>query len=249
MTAVEPLVLAVDDEAGILRLIKLELAAQGFRVVTANNGEEALRVAEEQRPDIVLLDILMPDMTGLEAMRKLRDQLDAPIILVTAKDSDQDKVRGLELGADDYIVKPFNPDELAARMRAVLRRSTSAPSARLVRCGNVEIDLNRRLVTRDGDSVTLTRTEWLLLQHLAANAGRVMLNVELLSKVWGPEYRDDVQYLRVWISRLRRKLESEPAEPTIIKTLQGIGYILIDSESEAVAEAGNEEQLASGYTG
>ena len=231
----EPLVLAVDDEAGILRLVKLELSQQGFRVVTAGSGEEALRVAEEQRPDIVLLDIVMPEMTGLEVMRKLREQSNAPVILVTAKDTDSDKVRGLELGADDYIVKPFSPDELGARIRAVLRRSLGAGSTgRLVRAGDVEIDLDRRLVTRNGDPISLTRTEWLLLQHLAANAGKVMMNAELLSKVWGPEYRDDVQYLRVWVSRLRHKLEPEPADPVIIRTRQGIGYLL---DGEAVAAA------------
>jgi len=232
----EPLVLAVDDETGILRLIKLELAEQGLRVVTAGSGEEALRLAEEQRPDLVLLDIIMPEMTGLEVMRRLREQSNAPIILVTAKDSDSDKVRGLELGADDYIVKPFSPEELGARIRAVLRRSTGAQSAeRVVRAANVEIDLDRRLVTRDGDPVTLTRTEWLLLQHLAANVGKVLLPAELLSKVWGPEYRDDVQYLRVWVSRLRAKLEPEPAEPVIIKTRQGIGYFLDGEPVQAAA--------------
>jgi two-component system KDP operon response regulator KdpE len=233
----EPLVLAVDDEAGILRLVKLELSQQGFRVVTAGTGEEALRLAEEQRPDIVLLDIVMPEMTGLEVMRKLREQSSAPVILVTAKDTDSDKVRGLELGADDYIVKPFSPDELGARIRAVLRRSLgTGSSGRMVRAGDVEIDLDRRLVTRNEDAISLTRTEWLLLQHLAANAGKVMMNAELLSKVWGPEYRDDVQYLRVWVSRLRHKLEPDPAEPAIIKTRQGIGYML-DGEAIAATKA------------
>jgi two-component system KDP operon response regulator KdpE len=237
MTA-EPLVLAVDDEAGILRLLKLELAEQGFRVVTATNGEEALKVAEEQRPDILLLDIIMPVMTGYEVMRKIREQSGAPIILVTARDSDSDKVRGLELGADDYIVKPFSPDELAARIRAVLRRVTGTQNTqRLVKAGNVEIDLERRMVTRDGESVSVTRTEWLLLQHLAANVGKVLMNAELLSKVWGPEYRDDVQYLRVWVSRLRAKLEPDPAEPSIIKTRPGIGYYL-EGEAMSTAEAG-----------
>jgi two-component system KDP operon response regulator KdpE len=222
-----PLVLAVDDEAGILRLIKLELAAQGLRVITAPNGEDAMRLAEEQRPDIVLLDVLMPEMTGLEVMRRMRERSDAPIILVTARDSEADKVSGLEQGADDYIVKPFSPEELAARIRAVVRRSSgAAPTERLVHAGDVEIDLNRRLVTRGGEPVTLTRTEWLLLQHLAANAGKVLLNAELLTKVWGPEYRDDLQYLRVWVSRLRRKLEEDPSEPQIIKTRPGIGYML-----------------------
>lgn len=241
----EPLVLAVDDEAGILKLIKLELAAQGFRVVTASNGESALRVAEEQRPDVVLLDIVMPEMTGLEVMRKLRERSNLPIILVTAKDSDTDKVRGLELGADDYIVKPFFPEELAARIRAVLRRTVgSRHPARTVRAGDIEIDLDRRLVTRDGKVVTLTRTEWLLLQHLAANAGKVMLIAELLTKVWGPEYRDDVQFLRVWISRLRQKIEPDPSHPTIIKTMQGIGYML-DTSSEGEETEDEEEERPS----
>ncbi len=223
----EPLVLAVDDEAGILRLIKLELTTQGFRVVTAASGEDALRMAEEQRPDIALLDIVMPEMTGLEVMRRLRERSSIPVILLTAKGSESDKVRGLELGADDYLAKPFSPDELSARVRAVLRRSVGSSAAEnVVHVGSVEVDLNRRLVKRSGKIVTLTRTEWMLLQHLAANVGKIMLNAELLSKVWGPEYRDDLQYLRVWVSRLRRKLEDDPSKPRLIKTFQGIGYML-----------------------
>ncbi len=227
MMTASPLVLAVDDEPGILRLMRLELSAQGFRVITAAAGREALEAAEEKRPDVVLLDIVLPDMTGIEVMRRLREETDAAIILVTAKDSDADKVRGLEMGADDYIVKPFSPDEMGARIRAVLRRTQGDRGAdRLIRIGGLEIDLNRRVVSREGKVIPLTRTEWLLLQYLAANAGKVMVNSELLSKVWGPEYHDDVQYLRVWISRLRRKLEPEPHGHTIIKTMQGIGYML-----------------------
>jgi two-component system KDP operon response regulator KdpE len=231
----EPLVLTVDDEPGILRLLKLELTAQGFRVISATGGEEALKLVEEQRPDIVLLDVIMPDMTGLEVMRRLREVSSVPVILITAKDTDTDKVQGLGLGADDYVVKPFNPEEVGARVAAVLRRSVGPQNVeRVLNIGDLEIDLNRRLVLRGGEVVSLTRTEWLLLQHLAANAGRVMLNAELLSKVWGPEYRDDLQYLRVWVSRLRRKLELDPANPHIIKTKQGIGYLL-DSASDQTA--------------
>ncbi len=232
----DPLILAVDDEAGILRLMKLELSAQGFRVITAASGDDAFRLAEEQRPDAILLDVMMPDVTGLEVMRRIREHSNVPILLVTARDKDADKVRGLEMGADDYIVKPFSPDELGARVRAVLRRALGGDTERVVRAGDVEIDLMRRLVTRDGESVSVTRTEWLLLQHLAANAGKVMLNTELLTKVWGPEYRDDLQYLRVWISRLRGKLEETPSNPRIIKTLQGIGY-LFEATPEATVEA------------
>jgi len=244
--AAEPLVLAVDDEAGILRLIKLELSSQGFRVVVAEDGAEALRIAEQQRPDIVVLDIIMPRMSGLEVMRRLRERTSVPVILLSAKDHDEDKVRGLEMGADDYLAKPFNPEELSARVRAVLRRGfrPAAGGENVVRASGVEIDLDRRLVKREGEAVSLTRTEWMLLQQLAANAGRVMLNTELLTKVWGPEYRDDLQYLRVWVSRLRSKLEADPANPTIIKTLQGIGYLL-NAEEPASAGSANGGSAAS----
>jgi two-component system KDP operon response regulator KdpE len=225
MTA-EPLILALDDEPGILRLLKLELSAQGFRVLTTSTPAEALRLAEEQRPDMILLDILMPELNGLEVMRSIRERGNTPVILLTAKDQDADKVRGLESGADDYVVKPFSSEELAARITAVLRRSNEGSSVgQVVRAGDVEVDLNRRIVTRGEETVNLTRTEWVLLQHLAANAGKVLLNTELLTKVWGPEYRDDLQYLRVWVSRLRRKLERDPSTPQIIKTRPGIGYI------------------------
>lgn len=226
--SVQPLVLVVDDEPGILRLLKQELSVQGFRVIGASSGEEALRLAEEHRPDIVLLDILMPDISGLEVMRGLRQRSNAPVILVTARDTDMDKIRGLELGADDYIVKPFNPEEVAARVRAVLRRASGLPPGgrRLLSAGGLEIDLERRLVMRQGKLVPLTRTEWQLLQHLAAHAGKVLTNRELLSKVWGPEYGDDVQYLRVWVARLRRKLGDSAARQAIIKTMPGIGYML-----------------------
>lgn len=229
----EPLVLAVDDEAGILRLIKLELAAQGFRVLTASNGDEALKVVEEQRPDIVLLDVVMPGMSGLETLRALRERWPIPVILVTARDREIDKVRGLEMGADDYIVKPFGADEMGARIRAVLRRAAGIDSEQIVSAGDISVDLGRRLVKRNGEMVALTRTEWQLLQHLAANAGKVILSGELLAKVWGPEYRDDLQYLRVWVSRLRQKIEHDPGNPSIIKTLPGIGYMFQPGEAAA----------------
>jgi two-component system KDP operon response regulator KdpE len=220
------LVLVADDEPRITKLVALTLRDEGFRVVTANSGQEALRKAEELRPDLVLLDIVMPDLDGIEVMRQLREWRPVPVVLLTAKGSTADKARGLDLGADDYVAKPFHPDELAARVRAVLRRAAGSPAAGVVRVGDIEIDLERRLVTRNGELVALSRTEWLLLQHLAANAGRVVLHTELLTKVWGPEYRDDLQYLRVWISRVRRKLGAPPGEPGPITTFQGIGYVL-----------------------
>src|SRR5687767_15704644 len=169
----------------------------------------------------------MPDLDGIEVMRQLRERRPVPVILLTAKGSTSDKAKGLDLGADDYIAKPFHPDELAARVRAVIRRSGGAePGAGVIKFDDVEIDLERRMVTRNGELVQLSRTEWLLLQHLAANAGKVVLHTELLTKVWGPEYRDDLQYLRVWVSRVRRKLGAAPGEPGRIRTFQGIGYLL-----------------------
>jgi two-component system KDP operon response regulator KdpE len=225
----QPLVLVADDEQRITKLVSMALTDEGFRVVTAAGGEEALAKIEEIRPDIVLLDIVMPDLDGIEVMRQIRERRPVPVILLTAKGSASDKAKGLDLGADDYIAKPFHLDELAARVRAVLRRASGASTGAglgPVRFDDVEIDLERRMVTRGGAIVELSRTEWLLLQHLAANAGKVVLHTELLTKVWGPEYRDDLQYLRVWVSRVRRKLGAKPGEPGRIKTFQGIGYLL-----------------------
>jgi len=223
----QPLVLVADDEQRITKLVSMALTDEGFRVVTAAGGEEALAKAEEIRPDIVLLDIVMPDLDGIEVMRQIRERRPVPVILLTARGAASEKAKGLDQGADDYIAKPFHLDELAARVRAVLRRASGAGAGiGTVRFDDIEIDLERRMVIRGGEIVELSRTEWLLLQHLATNAGKVVLHTELLTKVWGPEYRDDLQYLRVWVSRVRRKLGAKPGEPGRIKTFQGIGYLL-----------------------
>lgn len=245
-----PLVLVADDEPRITKLVSIALSEEGFRVVTASGGADAIAKAEEMRPDIVLLDLVMPDMDGIEVMRELRERRPVPVILLTARGSTADRAKGLDLGADDYVAKPFHPDELAARVRAVLRRSTGAvPGGGIVRFDETEIDLERRMVTRNGELVELSRTEWLLLSHLAANAGKVVLHSELLTKVWGPEYRDDLQYLRVWVSRVRRKLGARPGEPGRIRTFQGIGYLLdIDEAGRGEpdgAKPGGEKPMAS----
>ncbi|HEY6569368.1 MAG TPA: response regulator transcription factor [Candidatus Limnocylindrales bacterium] len=222
----QPLVLVADDEPPITRLVALALSAD-FRVVTATGGEEALQIADQARPDIVLLDVLMPDVDGIEVMRRLREWRPVPVILMTASGSTAQRTRGLDLGADDYVAKPFHPDELAARVRAVLRRASGVAAGSVpVRVGDIEIDLERRHVTQGGRAVSLSRPEWLLLQALATNAGRVVLHGELLTEVWGPEFRDDVQYLRAWISRIRRRLGAQPGEAGPIVTFQGIGYLL-----------------------
>lgn len=233
-----PLVLAVDDEPSVLKLIQMELRDAGIRTLTAETGAEAVQSVLDYRPDLVVLDIMLPDESGLEVMRRLRERSPLPVILLTAKGRDADVVRGLELGADDYLAKPFNPEELAARIRAVLRRA-ARPAERGPRLvyGDLEIDLERRLVRRDGAVVELTRTEWNLLEHLAANAGKVLLNGEILAAVWGPEYRDDLQYLRVWVSRLRSKLERDREHPQLIRTFPGIGYQLTGPDDPAERES------------
>jgi DNA-binding response OmpR family regulator len=237
----KPLVLVVDDDHKILRLVRIELTAQGFGVSMAERGEEALQSLPRVRPDLVVLDIIMPGLDGLAVLKKIRETSGVPVILLTAKGTDSDKIMGLELGADDYLPKPFNPEELTARVRAVLRRSQvrEAPTAgNRLECGDIVIDLARRTVFVDNKPVVLSRTEWQLLQQLCSNAGRVMLHEDLLTRTWGPEYRDDLQYLRVWVSRLRQKLEKNPAEPRYIRTVQGIVYILEASpETPARAEA------------
>jgi two-component system KDP operon response regulator KdpE len=222
----DPLVLAVDDELAIQRLLKLELEEQGLHVVTCGSGREAMDAFAESRPDLVVLDLMLPDMSGTEVLAEIRERSDVPVILLTGKTGTEDRVRGLDLGADDYVVKPFAPEELGARVRAVLRREirSNADAGSTVEAGAFTIDLERRLVTREGEPVPLTRTEWSLLQFLAENPGKVMLSQQILSHVWGPEYIDDRQYLRVWVSRIRKKLA-----PELIETFPGIGYRFIET--------------------
>lgn len=200
-------------------------------VETAATGAAAIEIAERSRLDIALLDLVLPDMSGLEVMEQLRARSEIPIILLTAHDHDRQRIEGLDRGADDYLGKPFNPGELVARIRAVMRRMLrSATGESVLHAGHLEIDLEQRRVLRDGEFIELTRTEWALLQQLAMNPGKVMLNSELLSNIWGPEHVDELHYVRSWVSRLRGKLEDDPSNPALIKTVQGLGYTL-DIES------------------
>lgn len=219
------LILVVDDEPAIIRLTRAKLQADGFAVITAERGEEALDLIERERPDLVILDLMMPDMDGFETLRRARASSQVPVIMLTARASDADKLKGFESGADDYITKPFNPDELSARVQALLRRTAGlAQRGRTVlRYPNLEIDLERRIVTAHGQEVRLSRTEWELLSQLASNVGKVMLHGELLSRIWGPEFRDEVHYLRTWVSRIRAKIDIDDAG-AIIETFPGIGY-------------------------
>ena len=223
------LILIVDDEPAIVRLVRAKLQSDGHAVLTASRGEEVVPLLEAQRPDLIVLDLMMPGIDGFETLRRVRAFSQVPVIMLTARAADADKLRGLQGGADDYLTKPFNPDELAARITAVLRRTSGvlpAGSHSLLRYPDLEIDLERRRVVVHGQEVRLSRTEWELLSQLAANAGRVMLHGELLSRVWGPEFRDEVHYLRTWVSRLRAKLEPGVEPSTLITTFPGIGYRL-----------------------
>jgi two-component system KDP operon response regulator KdpE len=227
MTLRKHLILIVDDEPPIVRLVKAKLRLDGYEVLTAARGDEALSMLQEQTPDLVVLDVMMPDMDGFETLRRIRQHSQVPVVMLTARGSDADKLRGLQSGADDYITKPFNPDELEARIAAVLRRSAGTKptgTETVLRYPGLEIDLERKTVRVQGEEVRLSRREWELLTQLAENAGRVMMHGELLSRIWGPEYRNETQYLRTWVSRLRSKLEPEDNSLTLITTYPGIGY-------------------------
>jgi len=222
-------ILLVDDEERILNFLRSKLKASGYEVLTASNGIEGLEQTQAQEPDLVVLDLLMPKMDGLEMLKELRSFSAVPVIILTAKGADADRIKGLQLGADDYLPKPFNPDELVARIEAVRRRlepSQRVKAPEVFSLGQVTVDFKRRSISVRGQEQYLTRTEWLLLSQLINNAGRLMLYDDLLTHIWGPEYRDDVQLLRTCISRLRHKLESDPNNPKLIRTIPKTGYII-----------------------
>jgi DNA-binding response OmpR family regulator len=219
-----PLVLVADDQPEITKLVALSLQAEGFRVLTATDGPSALAQLAELNPDVLLLDILMPGMSGIEVLREVRTHHPVPVILLSARSSAAAVSEGLDLGADDYVTKPFHPSELSARIRAVMRRSRRGMLTGRCMVGAASVDLDRRIVTLRGSAVRMSRNEWLLLELFLANEGRILLHHEILSHVWGPEYRDEVAYLRLWVGQLRRKLGVGPWEEGAIRTVQGLGY-------------------------
>ena len=225
------LILVVDDEERMSRFIRLNLEHDGFEVVEATSGAEALEVLRDALPDLVLLDVMMPDIDGFETLQLIREISTVPVIMLTAKGEEDDRVRGLELGADDYITKPFSPRELVSRVRAVLRRTEmpSEPVHDLIEIDNrLKIDFDRREVWVEGELVKLRPTEYRLLYHLVQNAGWVVPHDQLLAKVWGYEYRDETHYLRLYINYLRQKLEKDPSNPVYILTERGVGYRFVD---------------------
>lgn len=220
-------ILIVDDEVSVVKLLRSNLEANDVRTLTATNGAEALQTIEMELPDLMILDIMMPQMDGFEVCRRVREWSQIPIIMLSGKDDTMDKVKCLDLGADDYITKPFTLDELMARVRAVFRRTETAdtvPTQPSFTSGDLTINFAERWVTVAGSEVRLTPTEYSLLQELALNAGKVLTHTHLLRKVWGPRYNEEREYLRVFIGRLRAKLEPAPANPKYIITVPGVGY-------------------------
>jgi two-component system KDP operon response regulator KdpE len=218
-------ILAVDDEPQILRALRASLAARGHEVTTAPNGETALDILATQQVDLVVLDLGLPGIDGVEVIRRLRTWSESPVIVLSVRDGQADKVLALDAGADDYVTKPFAMDELQARMRAVLRRRVPGEAQpAVVRAGPLEVDLARRVVTRDGVPVHLTPTEFALLEQLVSNPGKLLTHSFLLKKVWGEHYGAESHYLRVYVAGLRKKLEPDPASPSLLLTEPGVGY-------------------------
>jgi two-component system KDP operon response regulator KdpE len=225
------LVLVVDDEPRMINFIRMNLELENFRVASAENGFEAVKKTREMLPDCVLLDVMMPDMDGFETLKSIRDESTVPVIMLTAKSEEDDKVKGLSLGADDYVTKPFSPRELLTRVKAVIRRAelpSQVEKAPIRVDDRLQVDFNRREVIVDGASIKLRPTEWRLLYHLMQNAGWVVPHETLLSKVWGWEYRDETQYLRLYITYLRQKIEKDLNKPQYIMTERGTGYRFAD---------------------
>ncbi len=221
-------ILIVDDEPDVIKIVTMSFNLQqpDWQILSARNGETALELADRERPDLVLLDVAMPEMDGFEVLKEIRRFTDTPVIMLTAKDDEMSKVMGLERGADDYVTKPFSHLELLARVRTVLRRVQSLPLAyeEPFVCGGLRVDYVQRKALLNGQEVPLTQTEYNLLYYLVRNAGQVLTHEMLLTHVWGPEYADEIDYVKVYISRLRAKLEPDPRHPQYILTAHNLGY-------------------------
>jgi len=229
-------ILVVDDEERMVRFIRLNLEHDGFQVSEAFNGKQAVQRLRDVNPDLILLDVMMPDLDGFEVLEMVREISNVPVIMLTAKGEEDDRVRGLEKGADDYVTKPFSPRELVSRVRAVLRRTEGATGSMhgLIEVDErLKIDFDRREVWLEGKIVKLRPTEYRLLFHLVQNAGWVVSHDQLLAKVWGYEYRDEPHYVRLYINYLRQKLEKDAANPKYILTERGVGYRFVDFRRQA----------------
>jgi len=228
----KPRALIIDDEIQMRRLLRAALDAAGYEVEEADAAQPGLHTAALRRPDVILLDLGLPDMDGIAALRRLREWSEIPVIALTVRDSDADKVAALDAGADDYVTKPFSTPELLARLRAAMRRARPAEEAALFRHNGLVVDLVARTATRDGTEIRLTGTEWSLLALLARHAGRVLTHAQILREIWGPHAAEHREYLRVYFTHLRRKLERDPKRPELIRNEPGIGYRLAAPDPE-----------------
>jgi len=223
-----PLILVIEDDAPIRRFLRATLSAEGYVYQEAFTAEDGIIEANTRRPDLILLDLGLPDQDGLEVIRRVRESSQMPILILSARDKEKDKVAALDLGADDYVAKPFGVLELLARIRVALRHSVPRTQDRAVtRFGRIEIDMDERVVKVDGEKIHLTRNEYKLLCVLSKHAGKLVTQQQLLNEVWGPNRLDEAQYLRVYIANLRRKLEADPARPQHLQTEPGVGYRLV----------------------
>lgn len=230
-------ILVVDDEPRMIGFIRMNLELEGHQVVEASTGMEALESIRTRLPDVVLLDVMMPDMDGFETLRMLREFSNIPVIMLTAKGDENDKVYGLELGADDYVTKPFGPRELSSRIKAVLRRAempTTTPDEAVLKIDDrLSVDFNQREVIVEEEHIKLRPTEYRLLYHLIENAGWTVPHEQLLAKVWGYEYRDEAHYVRLYVNYLREKIEEDPSNPKYILTERGVGYRFVDFKNDS----------------
>jgi two-component system KDP operon response regulator KdpE len=233
MTDSSQRVLVVDDEPPIRRYLRAALSAQGFTVYEAADGHEALNAVVADRPDIIILDLGLPDFDGIEVTRQLREWSQTPIIILSVREAEQDKIAALDAGADDYLTKPFSTGELMARMRVALRRLAIRPDEPILQVDSLQMDVSRRIVTVDGNQISLTPTEYDILRLLMQNAGKVLTHRQLLRQVWGTAYESEMHILRVNISNLRRKIEPDPTRPHYLSTEPGVGYRLRAEDRDA----------------
>jgi two-component system KDP operon response regulator KdpE len=224
----KPIALVVDDEVQIRRLLRVCLEADGYRVLEAATGQEAITEAAQRKPDVVILDLGLPDMDGVKVLERLREWSRVPVLVLSVRDREEDKIAALDHGADDYVTKPFATGELLARLRVARRHADPAPEMSVFRSGRLEVDLTARVVKLEGKEVKLTATEYSLLRLFVQHAGKVLTHRHILREVWGPNYLEQTHYLRVYMAHLREKLEREPANPRLLITEPGVGYRLIE---------------------
>ena len=222
-----PLILIIDDEAQIRRMLRLSLDAHGYQVREATTSQEGLQQAAMAMPDLIILDLNLPDRGGLDTLKDIREWSRTPVIVLSVKNSEQDKIELLDSGADDYLTKPFSMGELLARIRTALRHSVPETSGGIITAGDIAVDFVRRTVTRNGEEIKLTPTEYSIIKVLAGNAGKVLTHNQIMDELWGPDTHADPSYLRVYILQLRKKIEKDPARPEIIVTEPGVGYRML----------------------